>query len=810
MATYPLILSHSFSYADHLMHNQYVADINNGLMRASSNIVRGQALSAQIVSETMDRNALFLAANISRDISTLTEVLEFSIDKVADGINGLRADFDIAMGKVITQFEMMRAEMQAGFARMTNLLENRRKIEAEEHFRDALEFYKDGCRFTDNPQWFGDALKHLLASVEGFERNPIAHLHIGHIYHYQREYLNFDKALEHYRLSFTYGEADENDHPVAAQGYFFAGWLSAAVFNNFDEAILLTRKAIELDGSLGEAHYHLAKFHGLRGEDMPCIDHLRRAVVDFDRNYCLKASADPDFDSVRASVNELFVFHKDEAKTDLENRLSRIDRTFDPHDATLRKRINDSLREIDVLYSTGTYFAFLDGIQKVPVVVKLLADAKEAYETNYESAITETQEWDSFLVTHIAADPMLEQEAVAKLSSAKLLLQEDNHLRHKEAEMTLAQLWIRLCKYESTVRVGIYAHEYGVSGVAFSPDSRFLLTGGSDGIVRLWNTRSRSAITGFLGNKGDTTNILCIAYSPDDKHIVTGNGDRSICVWDPSSGRVIKRSGDFRHHIDSIAFNPRDSRFLVVGSSTQRSLKLFDVHTGQSVDGFNRGGQHLMCGCVAFSPCGMYIASGNHHTINLCDGKSGNPCLFDGKGHTGWVKSLAFSPDGRHIVSGSRDQTLRLWDALSGKAVRKFDGVGHTGEVNSVAFSPNGRFIVSGSNDSTVRLWDARTGKAVREFDGMGHTDEVNSVAFSHDGQLIASGSKDKTIRFWKYVWITKESHSRLMKEERLEKQNKIEEDRCRREWLCLTCSQPIGFLQKLKRTEYCKKHQGK
>ena len=117
------------------------------------------------------------------------------------------------------------------------------------------------------------------------------------------------------------------------------------------------------------------------------------------------------------------------------------------------------------------------------------------------------------------------------------------------------------------------------------------------------------------------------------------------------------------------------------------------------------------------------------------------------QGHTNSVRSVAFSPDGRHIVSGSRDKTIRVWDAQTGCQVGN-PLQGHTDSVNSVAFSPDGRQIVSGSSDKTIQIWDAQTGGQVGN-PLQGHTDSVNSVAFSPDARHIVSGSKDQTIRVW-------------------------------------------------------------
>ena len=165
---------------------------------------------------------------------------------------------------------------------------------------------------------------------------------------------------------------------------------------------------------------------------------------------------------------------------------------------------------------------------------------------------------------------------------------------------------------------------------------------------------------------------------------------------------------------------------------SQQLLHTFEEHEG-SVDS------------VGYSPDGKYLVSGSSDkTVRVWDLES-QQLLHNFEGHKGRVNSVGYSPDGKYLVSGSLDGTVRQWDLESQKLLHTFEG--HEGEVNSVGYSPDGKYLVSGSADRTVRLWSAESQKLLHTFEG--HEGEVNSVGYSPDGKYLVSGSLDGTVRLW-------------------------------------------------------------
>ena len=153
---------------------------------------------------------------------------------------------------------------------------------------------------------------------------------------------------------------------------------------------------------------------------------------------------------------------------------------------------------------------------------------------------------------------------------------------------------------------------------------------------------------------------------------------------------------------------------------------------------------------IQYSPDGTRLAVVSSIGIWLYDAMTYQEVALI-TGHTYYVKSVAFSPDGDTIASGSDDDTIRLWDADTGEHLRTLTG--HTAAVESLAFSPNGRTLASGGWDRTIRLWDTDTWTLLAELKG--HTTTILSVAFNLDGSTLASADGDGTVMLWELTSST-------------------------------------------------------
>jgi WD40 repeat protein len=288
--------------------------------------------------------------------------------------------------------------------------------------------------------------------------------------------------------------------------------------------------------------------------------------------------------------------------------------------------------------------------------------------------------------------------------------------------------------------------------LAVSPDGKMIACGSNEGTIRIWqlnaSSRSLNIRTGYHER------ILSLAFFPDGRHIIAISSVR-ISIWHVISGTMICVS-DEQKGMDRVAVSPNAEQFVI--GYLDGTVGLWDA-ASLGRDFPDQGPQNPTT-AMSFSPDGWQIASSysDDASIHILDTQSGIEMVAPLQGHDQEIITVAFSPCGNRIASGSFDATVRVWNLLSdGKSLVLR---GHEEYVNCVAFSHDGRRIASGSLDKTVRLWNATSGAQIIPA-LRGHKDSVVAVAFSPNGTMLAS-SDYACVCLWDVISSTRIFHQRV------------------------------------------------
>ena len=227
-----------------------------------------------------------------------------------------------------------------------------------------------------------------------------------------------------------------------------------------------------------------------------------------------------------------------------------------------------------------------------------------------------------------------------------------------------------------------------------------------------------------------------IAFSPDGKYLASGGRYPGLRLWDAASGKLLNRPALYGvDGVNSLAFSP-DSKMVLVSSGTPT---LIDVASGKVLGRFPSTSDF-----VAFSPNGQIVAAEERDKVTLFKVVSRQQ-IRQIHGHTGQINCLAFSPKGESLATGSQDKTIRFWEVASGTELRRIEA---KDEVSAIAYSPNGKLLAwVGEEDPTIRLVDLVGKKADKLLKGPAGW--VYSIAFSRDGKLLASGGHGGKIFLW-------------------------------------------------------------
>jgi WD40 repeat protein len=295
-----------------------------------------------------------------------------------------------------------------------------------------------------------------------------------------------------------------------------------------------------------------------------------------------------------------------------------------------------------------------------------------------------------------------------------------------------------------------------VRSLAFTPDNQFLVSGGVDKTIKVWDVKGRSLVQTLRLSQAQE--IGTVALSSDGQTMASGSIDGTVRLWNWKTGKLLHTLTGHSNIVTSVAFSP-DGQTLASGSG-DKTIRLWNVNDG-SLQQTIITKQFIET--LAFNPVDDMLASaGIEMSVDLWNWKTGKLIRSLGR-YTGVIYAIAFSPDGQSLAFSPdatasnptlEQNTLRLWN-LRGEQIGKTMS-GHTDYIDAVAFSPSGQTLISGSFDKTVKVWNVQTGAlipgtAIQEY--LKDDRRILAIAYRPDGKAFALGSGDGSIK----IFISKE-----------------------------------------------------
>jgi WD40 repeat protein len=284
---------------------------------------------------------------------------------------------------------------------------------------------------------------------------------------------------------------------------------------------------------------------------------------------------------------------------------------------------------------------------------------------------------------------------------------------------------------------GKLEHQDMISSVAFSPDSKYVLTGSVDSTARVWEVASGKPAGPALVHR---ETISSVAFSPDSKYVLTGSHDKTARLWWTPSGKPAGPELQHREHIRSVAFSP-DGKYVLTGGP--KTAQVWETLGGKPV---GKALEHLddAANEAAFSSDGKYVLIRGGQITRVWETVSGKPvgkALQYGQGGR-----ATFSPDHKYVLiesglRGSGQTAARVWEIASGKPVGPVLERGGIGP--SIAFSPDGKYVLTGGGETT-RVWETVSGKPVGR--ALQHRGAFGEAAFSPDGKYVLTTSSQTAL----------------------------------------------------------------
>jgi WD40 repeat protein/class 3 adenylate cyclase len=310
----------------------------------------------------------------------------------------------------------------------------------------------------------------------------------------------------------------------------------------------------------------------------------------------------------------------------------------------------------------------------------------------------------------------------------------------------IARVWaVRRGRLMATLQ----GHTGWIYSVAFSPDGRQVATGSSDGTARMWNANTGRQLFVLAAH---TETVYEVAFSPDGKHLATASGDGTTRIWDVTTqgARDALTLAADKPGTSSlqVAFSP-DGKHLVTGGGDEPFAQLWDAATGKRLAKLRAERDF---GDIHYSPNGKRILLSGDGTPAIVDSSLSHVLLrLKVKTFSNFFPGGAWSSNGKVIALGDGDGRATVWDARTGKLLRVLvhstDAQSGSSAVYRVAFSPDGKELATADWDHTVKLWNLHTGQLLLTIPA--HTDQVNAVEFSPDGSRLLTAGSDGLAKVW-------------------------------------------------------------
>jgi WD40 repeat protein len=310
-----------------------------------------------------------------------------------------------------------------------------------------------------------------------------------------------------------------------------------------------------------------------------------------------------------------------------------------------------------------------------------------------------------------------------------------------DIQQTLAQTI-----YGPGARYRLQSQSKSILGVAFNPRGETGLSLSADTTLVEWDLRTGEGIHRFDLN-GEYANT--IAYSPDGKHVLLGMFDGSLRLWDLESGRQIKRFDGHTATVMGAVFSPNGEQILSAGLDS--TIRLWDIASGEQLQliespsvildiDFSPDGKRAVTGSADKTMSGKDVVEDQDRSVSVWDLETGER-LNRFTPNSGFVRAVAFSPNGSSVASGTWNSSeggkIQLWNLKTQTVENVF--YGHTDIISALTYSPDSKLLFSVSWDSSLRVWDLTTGVEKQRFQGI--NDRVLNVAVSPDGEYVLTGT---------------------------------------------------------------------